>query len=272
MIKSLQSKYILMALFAIGMIACEEVIDVDLDSVSKVVVAESSIEPGEVAKLQLSYTSDYFSDDDITYITNSSVYITTGDGKFDTLSYEGNGEYKGKNIIGQVNTSYIMLLYIRNKVYKATSTLLPAPDIESVWFEEIDNNIFDDDDEAKYRIHVAISNDTEQENSYYLFRFYINGEREDGWYALANSSYYPDEDYLEYNTARIDFEKNDQVEVYVYRINEDTYNYYKQLNDLYESGQIISSTTYNPTSNFGDGILGFFSAWSYNSYETTVQE
>ncbi len=270
MMKILQLKYITIALCFIGFVSCEEVIDVDLDSANRAVVAEGNIELGEPAWLKLSYTTDYFSDIDITYITNSTVYLIDDNGELDTLTYEGNGIYRGKNIVGEANSSYTISMYVHNRGYNATSTLFPSSAIEDVWFREKSSSIFDDDDETKYRIHVVISNDTEQEN-YYLFRFYVNGELKDDWYTLANSSYYPDNDYLEYSPSRVEFEKEDEVKVYVYSIDENTYSYYEQLNDILESGLGSSSTPYNPQSNFGENILGYFSAWSYDSYDTKVE-
>jgi len=268
--KRLQIKYILILLCTIVFASCEEVIDVDLDSANRTVVAEGNIELGEPAWLKLSYTTDYFSDANATYITNSIVYLVDDSGKLDTLTYEGNGIYRGKNIVGAAYSTYTISMSVQNRGYNATSTLYPSATIEEVWFQEKSSSIFDDDDETKYSVHVVISNDTGQEN-YYLFRFYVNGELEDDWYTLANSSYYPDDDYLEYNPSRVEFEKDDDVKVYVYSIDEDTYNYYEQLNDLLENGLGNSSTPYNPQSNFGDNILGYFSAWSFNSYDATVE-
>lgn len=261
--------YQLIILSAIIFSSCEEVIEVDLESSDPALVAEGVIEPDEPAWIQLSYTSDYFSAEETRFEDEASVYISDENGNVDTLFYDGLGMYRGTNIIGELNTTYSISIYEQNQVYKASSRLLSASDIVNVWFEESSMQR-PGEDEKNYEIHVEISNDTQQDN-FYLFKFYINGELEDESYSLANSKYYPDEETLDYNPFRIDFDIDDEVEVIVYRIDEDTYNYFNQLNDLTESGPGGSSTPYNPQSNFGDNVLGYFSAWSYNKFETVVK-
>lgn len=261
--------YLLITLLAIIFSACEEVIEVDLESTDPALVAEGVIEPGEPVWLQLSYTSDYFSAEETSYEDEASVYISDENGNVDTLYFDGDGMYRGTNIIGEAGTTYFISFYQDNDTYQASSSLLPASDIVNVWFEESSMQR-PGEDEKSYEIHVEISNDTQQDN-FYLFKFYINGELEDESYSLANSNYYPDEETLDFNPFRIDFDLDDKVEVIVYRIDEDNYNYFSQLNDLTESGPGGSSTPYNPQSNFGDNVLGYFSAWSYDKFETVVK-
>lgn len=267
MTKRLQIQYLLIMLITFFFVGCEEEIDIDLDDADAVLVAEGVIEPGEPVWLQLSYTTDYFSDDDPDYADRATVYLIDGQGERDTLTYQGDGLYSGSNILGEVGTKYTLSVYEDNKGYQASSTLLEASSILNVWFEEADSEFGDDEDD--YEIHVEISNDTEQTN-YYLFKFYTNGEFEDDQYSLANSSYYTDGTTLEYSTSQIDFEEGDEVKIVVYRINKDSYTYYSELNDILETEIGGYSTSYNPISNFGDDVLGYFSAWSYDSYETTV--
>jgi hypothetical protein len=267
--KTIQKRYLLIILTAFLFASCEEVIDVDLNSVDATLVVEGVIEPGEPVWLQLSYTSDYFSEDETKYEKYATIYLTDDNGNRDTLSYDVDGMYRGSNITGVENTTYTLSIYENNKGYQGTSTLLPATTIENIWFEKSSNSLTGED-EDKYNIHVAISNDTQQDN-YYLFKFYTNGELEDDKYSITNSSYYSDEESLVYKPSSITFEEEDEVKVVVYRIDEDTYNYYSQLNDILESGIGSSSTPYNPESNFGEDVLGYFAAWSYDTYETAVQ-
>lgn len=266
----IEKQNILVGILALLLFSCEEVIDVELDSVDPNIVAEGVIEPGKPVWLQLSYTTDYFEKDQKVYEDEALVYLTDGEGNYDTLSYAGEGMYYGKNIIGKENTTYTLSVYEHNNGYQASSTLLPAPDIVQVWFQESSwGGMGGNSDE--YEINMVITNDTAQDN-FYLFKFYINDVPEVDRYYVVNSSYYADEALLEYNPRRISFEMDDHVKVVVHRIDEDTYNYYSQLNDLLESGMGGSSTPYNPQSNFGEDVMGYFSAWSYNSIEINVDE
>jgi len=48
----------------------------------------------------------------------------------------------------------------------------------------------------------------------------------------------------------------------VYSIDKDTYRYYAQINEAIGGGMAMSSTPYNPASNLGEDILGYFMARS----------
>ncbi|MCP4763511.1 MAG: hypothetical protein GY870_17185, partial [archaeon] len=48
----------------------------------------------------------------------------------------------------------------------------------------------------------------------------------------------------------------------VISIDEKTFTYYNQLNDI-RGGGMGGSTPYNPHSNFGEEVMGYFTAWSF---------
>lgn len=259
----------ILILLALVFGSCEEVIEVDLDSSDPALVAEGVIEPGKPVELRLSYTSDYFSNEEPEYENEALAYLTDGLGNYDTLVYTGDGVYAGKSILGTENTTYTVAFSQHNNGYLASTSLLPASKIVDVWFEESTMQRPGEED-TSYEIHVTITNDSKQDN-YYLFKFFINGELEDDNYSITNSRFYPDEDVLEYAPFRIDFEKGDQVDVVVYRLDEGAYNYFSQLNDLQEGGPGGGSTPYNPISNFGNKVLGYFYAQSSDSTSALVE-
>ncbi len=49
----------------------------------------------------------------------------------------------------------------------------------------------------------------------------------------------------------------------VFSIDEKTYKYYRQLNEI-DGVRMNSATPYNPTSNFGKEVMGYFKALSYS--------
>lgn len=261
--------YVLL-IFLIAMLAsCEEFIEIDLNSSAPILVAEGVIEPGEPVWLRLSYSSNYFSTEAADYYENSIATIHDENGNSESLKYEGEGLYRGIRIIGKVNTSYTLKFTEGNKTYKASSKLLSPVKIKDTWFEKTTIQILNKKETAYY-IHVRYSNNSNQEN-YYLFQFYTNGELQKDWYSLANSRYYPNDVFLDYKPVRVRFDRGDKVKVFAYSIDEATYNYYSQLNDLLGSNFEVSSTPYNPISNFGTDVMGYFTAWSYDTFQTVVE-
>jgi hypothetical protein len=263
--------YIFLFVIAVSIVSCEELVDVELSSSGKVLVAEGLIEPDESAWLQLSYTYDYFTEEEPVYIENSKVILTDGKGIYDTLVYKGEGMYRGSRIEGEVGCTYTVSVSIDDDEYLASSELLAPSSIENVWFIKTSTWVFGElESKTAYKIHVAIQNDIDQDN-YYLFRFYADGELRGSRYTLGNSSFYSDWEKLEYSPVGISFEKGEKVKVVLYRIDEGAYYYFSQLNDLNENTMGGISTPYNPQSNFGDDFMGFFLARSYDSVETVVR-
>lgn len=269
MIKIRQLKYISVFFLIVLITSCEELIEIELNSTELILVAEGVIERGEPAWLRLSYTSDYFSNEAANYYENSTAQITDENGNNEILQYEGEGLYRGKQILGRTNTSYTLNFTEGDNYYQASSTMLPSVKIKEVWFEQTKIQTLDEN-KIGYFIHIVYSNIPDQKN-YYLFRFYTNGKLDNNGYSLANSSYYPDDAYLNYKPIRVNFDKGDKVKIQVYSLDENTYNYFNQLNDLLGGSLEGSSTPYNPKSNFGDGIMGNFTAWTYDTFDAVVK-
>ncbi|MCY1722234.1 hypothetical protein OU798_17910 [Prolixibacteraceae bacterium Z1-6] len=269
MSKIKQLKYILFFLFAALITSCEELIDVELNSANPNLVAEGVIELGEPVWLRLSYTSDYFSKGTTEFYEYSTAVITDENGNSEILQYEGDGLYCGSEILGEKNTNYTLNFTEGKSSYEASSTLFPPVAIKQVSFNKTRIQTLEENRTA-YKINIVYRNNPNQ-NNYYLFRFYVDGELQNNWYSLANSSYYPDDSFLVYQPAHVYFDKGDKVRVVAYTLDEATYNYYSQLNDLLGSDLENTSTPYNPRSNFGDNVLGYFAAWSYDTFEAEVK-
>ncbi|MCT4645404.1 MAG: hypothetical protein N4A74_10500, partial [Carboxylicivirga sp.] len=53
---------------------------------------------------------------------------------------------------------------------------------------------------------------------------------------------------------------------------EGTYEYYSQLDEIIDQQGGGSSTPFNPESNMGKDVLGYFRAWSYDERSIQVEE
>lgn len=86
-----------------------------------------------------------------------------------------------------------------------------------------------------------------------------------------DDDYYENTGNIEYSALRLNFDLGDDVIIELYSIDDDTYIYYSELNDGSGSMMGGSSTPYNPKSNFGSDVMGYFAAWTKVEYEATVQ-
>lgn len=248
--------------------ACEEVIDIDLNSSEPVISAEGLIEKDSVAWLKLSYSSDYFDAEESEKIENAIVTISDSEGNTESLEHYGNGFYTGNNVLGQADTKYTLDFSFDDQFKSASSALNNPMEIYAVEFDENENPRPGEED--SYEVTLKLSNNQDI-NEFSLAKFWVNNiENKDNYY-LINDEYFAKGDTIEYNPFLLTFDKGDNVKIIVYSIDEDTYKYYNQLNDLLGGKMGASSTPYNPQSNFGDEVMGYFAAWSVTKHFAKVE-
>ncbi|MDC0584529.1 DUF4249 domain-containing protein [Bacteroidales bacterium] len=247
--------------------ACEEVIEIDLNSSNPVIVAEALVERDSVAWIQLSYSSDYFDNKESEAIEDVTVMFEHGDSVSEYFIHLGNGLYKG-NIAAVAEQQYTLSFSIGGISYVANTTIMNPGKIVDIKFEESgrpnqnENNSF---------APTVIIEDEKGCHNRYMVKFWSNGELKNDRYYLVDDKNYADNGIIEYTTMGLTIEEGNEIKAILYTIDENTYSYYSQLNDIGGGGGMRSSSTpYNPQSNFGDDIMGYFAGWSKNEFTTTV--
>ncbi len=246
--------------------SCEEVIDVNLNNADPKLSIDGQINLGGKARVQLSYTSSYFSEEEPQHEENATVIISSSNGLEETLSHQGKGLYTGQTISGQVGITYELKITIDNKIYTGKSKLLTPTEIIKLDYKPFDSF----GEEGEYNLEITLKNNPEEEN-FFLIKYYLNNEEKEDTYNTLSHKYFPKEETIEFSPFSFIFTADDIVTVKAYSIDEATYNYYSELGDIIDQHG-GSSTPYNPKSNMGNGVLGFFRAWSYNEQIIQVTE
>lgn len=250
--------------------ACESVIDIDLNSSEPAIVAEGLIEKDSVAWLQLSYTTDYFDEVESDKVEDATVTLTDDKGNSEFLEHIGNGIYRGKSIIGETDNEYTIDFEYMDYKKNATASLIVPTEIYYITFDKSTMRRPGSNKES-YQPTIKLKNISEQDE-YYMLKFWINQKAETSRYYIINDKYYIENDTVEYSPFRIHLDLNDQLDVAVYSIDVSTYDYYYQLNEIGGGGMPGgSSTPYNPQSNFGEDVMGYFTAWSFVKSHTIVE-
>jgi hypothetical protein len=259
--------YLTILAFSLLIISCEEVINIELKSTSPVIVAEGLIEKDSSGWIKLSYTTDYFNNQNPIFVENAFVQLKDDHNNSEIYTYHGNGLYRGTTLKGHANRVYILSIAGPDFNAYATSNLFAPVKIYSVNFELL--NLQRPGELKKlYSARIKFSDDLLTEN-FYMVKFWKNGAPDNNGYTLIRDSYYNSVDTIEYSSWRNTFELGDTVNIRLYSIDKNSFAYYSQLNDISESGMGGSSTPYNPKSNFGLEILGHFGAHSFTS-ETAI--
>lgn len=250
--------------------SCEEVIDIDLNSSDPVIAAEGLIEKDSVAWLKLSYTSDYFTPAESEMVDDAFVTITDDNGISEILEHQGNGLYRGNSIVGITGLGYTLKFSNDEYDISASSLLFDPVEIYSVTFEESTLNLPGQEDEIYYNPVINMSY-LEGINDYSMIKFWVNGEENRDRYYLVDAAFYAQNNAIEYIAFQLQLSPNDVLYLKVFSIDGPAYEYYYQLNEIGGDGRMGSSSTpYNPESNFGSEVMGYFAAWSFVEHSTIV--
>ncbi|MEE4215250.1 MAG: DUF4249 family protein [Bacteroidales bacterium] len=259
-------KYILIFLvLSTACLSCEEIIDVDLQDASPVLVAEGSIILNDVCNMRLTYTSDYFDSTSVAVEENAIISISDSEERSEILEYMGEGYYRGNIITGLPGHTFTLTISTGNEQYTARSSMYSKPELLQLDYEML--NIPHYYTDTIYTVKTAIVDDLFEEN-YYMFRYYRNGEMQNNFYSTYSDRLIT-HDTIVYSEYSLAFYRGDTVHVELYAIDQGVYNYFNLVNDVLFSA-MNSSTPFNPASNFSPGILGYFMAASFDSQSIII--
>lgn len=262
MIKNLKSITIVALASIVVLSSCEEVIEIDLNSSNPVLVAEGVMEKDSTIWIRLNYTTDYFNNEEPVVEKNATVTLVNENDELEILTYTENGIYKGDFLVGEVGETYTIGIITDKGEFSAGSTLMPPSSIYGLIVSESNMQPPGQTDKS-YSLEIKFKDVSTAEN-FYMMKLFVNNEFYS--YALVNNKIFTvSGDTITYPVIRKTFLKNDEVIVILHTVDAKTYKYYNQLSDAISDGMGPggSSTPYNPTSNFGDDVLGYFAAWSY---------
>lgn len=135
--------FILVALLAL--VSCQKEITVDLPEIEKKIVVDGGIYTGQLAEINLTWSTGYFDPIDSASLANyliSNAVVTLSDGSTtDTLHLAYNPYkpipivWRGSTIIGQPGRTYNLTVTAEGKTVTA-STTIPSPlPLDSSWFK-----------------------------------------------------------------------------------------------------------------------------------------
>nr|WP_321412899.1 DUF4249 domain-containing protein [uncultured Allomuricauda sp.] len=228
-------KKIILVVIVIIFASCSDVVDVEVQEGPKRLVVEASLDwekgsEGNVQTIRLRESTPFFSTNTNTEVTGASVVVTNeGSGASYNFEDQGNGEYLTTNFEPVLEQKYTLRIEYNGEIYTATETMTAVTDITNVFQGRKEG--FDDE---LLEVHVVFT-DPEVEGNNYLFKFqregdllpdletakdeFLNGNEIDWWYEI-------DEDD---DTEIEPFKPGDVVDIEMYGISKDYYDYIKIL-------------------------------------------
>ena len=257
-------------LFFIG---CEEVIEVELDNAEPQIVIEANISniPSNNFVV-ITKSTDFYNPSEFTNVTDAEVIVTDQDGNTFSFIELTPGRYINQNLSAKIGTEYLMTITTEGVTYSAKSHLPRQIFIDSI---VVTGEKRPFDDELDYEYHCYFQ-DYPNIKDYARFRLIINGENQNGIFRYDDRL--TDGNHIDFNRFFLQDERTinigDIVTIELLTIDKATFEYFDTLRDALATsggGPFGSTAPSNPTTNWDNDALGYFSAYSIDSKSVIIE-
>jgi len=251
--------------------ACEKIIEINLADAKPVIVIEATITNGkEPFTVLISKTSPYFGTSTKELVSGAKVSLHTDTGKAKYFTEQSPGIYKMEKIAAFVNNWYIVDVEYEGTTYSARSYLHAQVPIVDITISHFDGLGFLD---SGYKINCFIRDPVNIEN-FYRIKVYIDGKavNDDGEIDLYSDKLFDGKVIGLVQHSSTVFQETDVVTVELQSIDQAAYNYFSTLENITGIEMIQSASPANPISNFSNGALGYFSAYSVDRKTVAIKD
>lgn len=242
--------------------SCEKVVDVDLNEANPRPVFEAYLENDSTCYVKASWTSSYYDQSSSPNITNAVMSISDNVGNSENLTYQGEGIYRGSNLIGVIGRTYTLSVDIDDDNYTATSTMQPLVPIDTFSTQSL-GGFFGGGPNDRFWAYVNYTDPVSVTNYYAIRTTYYDStdNKMVTDYSIADDELSNGISTRSFTTFR-PFVSGEQISVEFASLDYSTFLYFKTLQDALGGAGVASAAPANPTTNFSEGALGYFGAWS----------
>ena len=259
-------------LFAITSVlaSCQKVINVDLNESNPTPVIEGNYTTEDsTVRVKLSLTSSYFNSETSNFINDATVNITDGSGLISNIPSTGNGMYELHNYIPNFNTTYTLSASYNGITYSAQCDLSDTVSLGEITYE-YNPGFFGSN--PGYLVFLNF-NDPINISNYYQVVLSLNGVELNA----LNETFTQDDILSDGNPISRPlfgedfFQIEDTVGMELRSIDQDIYYYLNEAYIIVGSNSAGSAAPANPTSNWDNNALGYFSAYGNSRKEIIIQ-
>lgn len=260
---------ILPAVFLV--LSCTKVVNINLnDSAPKIIIEGSISDQPSSCFVKISKTVNFDQLNIFPAVTGSLVIITDDIGNKATLTETTEGIYTAPSFQGVEGRTYTISITAEGKTYIANSTMPEKVVIDSIGQDSFFMGNFGGGGIIKF-VRIQFK-DPEGKNNYYRFVEKING-------TISNTIIIDNDLLRDGNTIAQEIvhrdprlQTGDSVMIFLQTIDKGVFDYFTQLNQITGEGYGgQSASPANPTSNFNNGALGYFSAYAVRSKAIDIQ-
>lgn len=249
--------------------ACQEVIDVDLNDAEPNLVVEAFVDNSAGPHtVLLTQTTSFFTPESPKGITGASITVTDDTGESHPYTEVSDGLYSA-SFEGIPGRTYTIKILANGVTYTGSSLMKLPVTLDSLTFTP--SGGFGGpppDGPPRFLPFVHFGDPADEENFYRVREISEDSDRDGRIYTLDDVA-------TNGNTVTFPLFANSQeagkeITIELWHLDEVSFNYFDQLNDLVNSGPFNSGTPANPDNNLDNNALGFFAAVSKSGITTVV--
>ncbi len=242
---------------SLALFSCQKVVHVDLNSAAPKVVIEGNISDesgGCVVKVTKSVNFDQTNS--FPAVTGATVILTDDSGNTENLAEATPGVYRSSAMTGTPGRTYTLSVATGGVIYTAISKMNAPVDIDSI---NAQKGFFS----ARRLMHVYFTDAAATKNWYKLVETINDSVHRDIFITndMLREGQQLEEILFTNSEPEDSLRRGDSVTIALQSIDEGVYEYFRMLIPIAE-GSDPGSTPANPKSNFSNGALGYFNAYS----------
>lgn len=244
--------------------SCEETIILDTDQGEQKTIIEAVVtDLPDRQYVRLTTTADFYSEVENPAIGNAEVSVTDGHGTVHHYSESAEQPgyyYPDIDYEGEVNVEYSLNINVDGKVFTASDVLLPVTTIDSLTVRLDVDEMDDPEDEGMFYSPLLYAKEPQDEENYYLWKFYRNDEihNDDGADITMSNDVAIGEN-IDGIEAPFYYAEGDVARVEMISLTRDCFVFYSDFANLvFSDGGIFTPQPANPRSNITGGALGVF--------------
>lgn len=249
--------------------SCEDIIEVELDSIPPRMVIEGIINDLDPeVQIKLSTTSDYFKPGENPAVRDAFVTITDEYGNITAFEETDPGTFTSNTLAVIANTTYTLEVQTTEEFYQAVCTFPEKVNIDSLSYEPAP--AYMDFEENAYQVSCYLQ-DPGQIKNYYRMKAYVKGDEISG----NQSKVVFNDDFVDGNVITLPWEQEgffpmDTVVVELQTLDLATYDYYRTLFSILDEG-LGNPNPANPETNLSNDALGYFGAFTISRDTIVIQ-
>lgn len=270
-------KKIILLVFFLLLVACEEVIEVELDDADPQIVIEAKVsDNSDNNMVAITLSTDFYEPSEYDSLSQAEIVVSEENGESYVFTETSRGLYTSENLTASFGSVYSITVNYNDITYSAQSTLKQKLIIDSLQITEEEGRFSDD---LRYEIHCYFQDNPGYED-YARLKVYVNGEEREG--IITYDDRLTDGNTIEFNRFQIGQEDDedklkpgDLITIELLTIDEATYEYFSTLESVLASsggsGFSSGSTPANPTTNWNNNALGYFSAYTIDTKSIVIE-